>query len=723
MKWWQKALLILGPLLVFAIVVPLLMYAYFALTMGDMTQLMNRNNTGVVLLDKNGEKFFSTGTAEHRDIVPLDKISEPMKKAVIASEDKNFYNHSGVNILSTLRAVYGYVFGGGKEFGGSTLTQQLAKITVLSTNRGFLRQYQAMSVALAIEQRYSKDEILTMYLNTVYFGENAFGVEAAAKNYFGKTPAELTLAESSMLAGLLPAPSKYSPISGDLKLAKEHQAEVLKRMAATGAITESQKTEAQAISLSYRPRSQRVANDAPHFTEMVLAELYQKYGEEEVKRSGMQVTTSLDMKLQRTANQSVANRRAYLARMGGSNASVVAIDPKTFEIRALVGSVDYNNMQWGAVNMAITPRQLGSSFKPIYYAAALADGAITPSTQFKDEPINVSGYSPKNATRRYYGDVTARKALAWSLNIPAVKIMQQYGVGKSIQAARNLGIELGNDTVNKGLSLALGSAEAPLAQMTGAYATFANSGQRADQTTIREVKDKFNKVIYRHQLSLQRKMSAEGAYLISNILSDQNARAGMFGSSLSVNGKTAAVKTGTTDDNRDAWTIGYTPDMAVGVWAGNNDNSAMVNGGVNMAGPIWRSIMLEAIGQNNPTFVKPGGVVERSVCFNDGGLANFSGQGTYQEFFLSGHLPQPGSCQAKVEEKPSDQNTNSGNASNEQQKEQDDSPTDNSNTGSDSGSDSDTAPNLPDNNTNPAPAQPDPMPSPTPPDDTRPIIP
>lgn len=635
-----------------ALVIPLLMYAWFASTMGDMDQLMNRNNTGVVLLAKDGEKFYSTGTADHREPVPLNKMSDSLKKAVIASEDKDFYQHSGVSIFSTLRAVFGFLVHRGNGFGGSTLTQQLAKITVLSSERSFLRQYQAMSVALAIEQRYSKDEILTMYLNAVYFGENAFGIEAAAKNYFGKTPADLTLAESAMLVGVLPSPSNYSPISGSAEKAKERQQAVLERMVATGAITEAEKTAAEVAPLAYQPAARNITNDAPHFTEMVLAELYEKYGEEHVKRSGMQVTTTLDLGLQRTANQVVAEQRRYIQNLGGSNASVIAVDPKTFAIRSLVGSVDYGNQQWGAVNMATTPRQPASTFKPLYYAAALANGTIRTSTKIRDEKINIDGYAPENALRRYYGDVTVRQALSWSLNIPSVKIMQQYGVSKSIDAAKSLGVTAVEGKAAAGLSLAIGSVEVPLQQMTGAYAAFANGGELADQTTLREVKDKYNKVIYQHQPSFRRGISQTGAYLISHILSDQKSRATMFGSALNVSGKTVAVKTGTTNDNRDAWTIGYTPDIAIGTWVGNNDNSTMISGGADMAGPIWRRLMASAIGQSNPSFVQPNGVVERSVCYSDGGLANYSGNGTYQDVFLSGVLPPAGNCQEKKVETP-----------------------------------------------------------------------
>jgi penicillin-binding protein 1A len=652
LRWWQKTILISGPIFVVALIIPLLTYAYFALTMGDIEHLMNRNNTGVVLKDIHGEVFYSTGNAEHRPLVPLNQISPYVKNALVASEDRNFYQHNGISLLSTLRAVYGYVFSGGGEFGGSTLTQQLAKMTLLSSDRGLLRQYQAFSVALAIESRYSKDEILEMYLNAAYFGNNSFGIEQAAKNYFNKKPADLTLAESAMLIGLLPAPSTYSPITGDAALAAGRQAEVLKRMVRENMITEQQRTVAIADKLSYQPAAV-IKNDAPHFTEMALKELYDKYGEEVVERSGYQVTTTLDLSLQRSAVESVAKQMPYIQRMGGSNTGLVAIDPRSGEIRALVGSADYQNPQWGKVNMAITKRQPGSTFKPIYYSAALAEGMITPSTIIKDEPININGYSPHNATRRYYGDVTVRQALSRSLNIPSVKILQKYGVKNAVDTARKLGITTLGDPSQYGLSLAIGSAEVPLEEMTNAYTTFANGGNLHENTTIQSIQDKYSKTTFTHQPTSTQVLSTQGAYLISSILSDANSRSFMFGTSLNVGSKTVAVKTGTTDDNRDAWAIGYTPAIVVGVWVGNNDNTIMKSGGADMAGPIWRSTMATAIGDTNPSFTMPDGIVTRQVCYGTGALALSAGTNTYSEVFLASALPTE-SCNG-VNPKPAEE--------------------------------------------------------------------
>jgi 1A family penicillin-binding protein len=661
-KWFKglskkkKVLLVGGPVLGILIIIPIATYLYFAGDISDMDHLMNRNNTGIVLTDKNGKVFFSTGSAQHHDIVPLNMISDDMEHALVASEDKDFYKHGGFSILSTVRAVYGYLIHGGGSFGGSTITQQLAKITVLSSNRSFLRQYQAFSIAVAIESHYTKDQILDMYLNSVFYGENSFGIEEASKNYFGKSPAQLDLAESSMLVGVLPAPSAYSPISGDPALAKERQTYVLTQMVKDGYITEAQKTAALKEQLQYKKQA-GISNEAPHFTEMVLEQLYEKYGEETVTRSGFQVKTTLDLKMQKAANASVDSNMSYIQANGGSNASLVAIDPKTGGIRALVGSADYSNAKFGKVNMATTARQPGSSFKPIYYSDALAKGKVTPTTVLADKLTDFGGgYTPLNADRTFHGNVTVRQALNWSLNIPSVKVMQKEGIDNAVAAAKDLGITTLKDPANYGLSLALGSAEVPLTQMTNAYAAFANQGQQYERSSIESIADKYNNTIFTQDHSSHQAISAEGAFLISNILSDNQTRSRIFGTSLNVTGtdgltKKVAVKTGTTDDSRDAWTIGYTPNIAVGVWVGNNDNSIMNNGGSHMAGPIWQAMMQEAVGTSNPSFTQPSGVVKATVC---------SDVGTLTDVFLSTDVPKTCNVPKKQDDttKKDDQNTN-----------------------------------------------------------------
>ncbi len=637
----KKVMVIGGPILAFLIVTPLATYAYFARDIADKERLMNRNNTGIVLMDKSGEAFYRTGRAEHREQLGLGAISDNTEHALVASEDKNFYEHSGFSVGSMLGALYANFTSGATEYGGSTLTQQLAKNTLLSEDRNYLRKYQELSISIAIERTYSKDEILSMYLNSVYYGEGAFGIEDAAKTYFNKAPADLTLAESAMLIGVLPSPSNYSPISGDPALAKERQETVLTRMVNNDYITEAEKQAALAEQLVYSEvESSDTSNVAPHFTEMVLNELYEKYGEERVTRSGYQVRTTLDLSLQKKLNENIASNMDHIQANDGSNASGIAIDPTTGEIRALAGSADWNNETFGKVNMATTPRQPGSTFKSIYYADGLARGVITPATILKDEATDFGGYKPQNATRQYYGNVTVRSALARSLNIPAVKVMQKVGLNDSIAAAKRVGITTLKDDTDYGLSLAIGSAEVPLTEMTNAYAAYANQGQQFNTTIVRQINNKFDDNIFKARETSKQVISKEGAYLISSILSDNNARAPMFGSALTVSGRTVAVKTGTTDDSRDAWTIGYTPQIAIGIWVGNNDNAIMQSGGSDMAGPIWRNTMKAALeGTSNVEFAVPSGVVKRNVCTSNGGLASAAGRGSYGEYFLATALP------------------------------------------------------------------------------------
>ena len=659
-RWWrnlskkQKILVIALPIVAFLILVPLGTYIYFYNDIADQERLMNRNNTGIVMVDRNGEKFFSFGRAEHRKMVPLTEISGNVKNALIAAEDKDFYKHSGFSIEGILRAVYGTVTSQEAYGGGSTLTQQLAKNTLLSADRSFLRKYQELAVSIAIEQRYSKDQILEMYLNSVFFGGTTFGIEDAAKSYFNKSPKDLTLAESAMLIGILPSPNAYSPTIGNAEYARERQTTVLTRMVTNGYIKDADKQAALAEQLTYAPRETSSEGDAPHFAEMVLEELYKKYGEEKTLRSGYQVQTTLDLNLQRKMKANITDHMKFIQRNGGSNAAGIAIDPTSGGIRALVGSSDWNNADWGKVNVATTPRQPGSSFKPIYYAEALAEGLVTPATILADVPTDFGGYAPKNANRTFSGNISVRNALARSLNIPAVKVMQKVGIETTIETAQRMGITAIQKDKNYGLALALGVAEAPLVQMTNAYAAFANQGQQYPTTIIEKIETKYDDLIFRSDEKSKQVMSADGSYLISSILSDNNARAPIFGSSLTVPGRTAAVKTGTTDDQKDAWTIGYTPQLAVGIWVGNNDNRAMLNGGSGMAGPIWVKTMRQALeGVPNTQFPMASGIVQKPVCFGSGGLANTGGTNTYNEYFLASALPTEQCTAAQKEpEKP-----------------------------------------------------------------------
>lgn len=653
----KKALVIGGPILAFLILTPIITYIYYANAISDPDRLMNYNNTGVVLLDKDGQAFYSFGTADRGERLGLDQISDYTEKALVSAEDKNFYKHSGFSLISILGALYANVLSGdATAYGGSTLTQQLAKNTLLSDNQTLLRKYQELTVALAIEQTYSKDEILDLYLNSVYYGEGAFGIGNAAKTYFGKSAADLTLAESAMLIGVLPAPSAYSPITGNPEYAKERQATVLSRMVDNGVITQAEADAAKAEVLAYAPQDKGVNGTAPHFAEMVISDLYDKYGEERVTRSGFRVTTTLDRNLQQAATNAVDKQIGFIQRNGGSNAAVLAVDPTTGAIRALVGSADYNNTDFGKVNMATTARQPGSSIKPLYYAEAMQRDIITPATILHDKPTNFGGYQPQNADRRFRGDITVRNAISQSLNIPSVEVMQDLGVANSVAALKRLGISTVNDSTDYGLSLALGSAEAKLTDMTNAYAAFANGGNQYELTTVTQIQDKFDKQVFKQgNESPKRVMSEDASFLISDILNDESARAPVFGSSLNTNGYDVAVKTGTTDEARDAWTMGYAKQLAVGVWVGNNNNTPMLNGGSSMAAPIWRDTLLAGLrGQKNQPFTPPTSIERLLICRSNGLRAVGGGtEGTYQEYFKRSAIPQ-GTCNVPKEPEDAD---------------------------------------------------------------------
>ena len=647
----KKFAIIGSPILAFLVVVPVATYIYYYNDIADQTRLMNANNTGVVLLDSSNEPFYTIGRAEHRDTVPLDKIAEPMKHALIASEDKDFYKNNGFSLTGIGRALFQNVSTGSIRGGGSTITQQLAKNTLLSNNQTFLRKYQELTIAIAIDQRYSKDQILEMYLNSVFFGGTNFGVEQAANFYFNKAPDQLDLAESAMLVGILPAPNAYSPTLGSMEYAVKRQHTVLDRMVKTKYITQEQADAAAAEQLQFAEPNDENNSIAPNFAELVMNELNKKYGAENVLRSGYQVKTTLDKTMQEQLVVSIQNHLPSIQRKGGSNAAGLAVDPTNGNIKAMVGSADYNNAEWGKVDMTSTARQPGSSFKTIYYSAALDSGTITPATILKDIRTDFGGYVPLDADKRFRGDVTTRQSIAQSLNIPSVEIMQKFGIDSSIAAAKKYGITTLDASKNYGLSLALGSAEVPLNQMTSAYAAIANNGMGNERTAITQVNDKFNKKIFESQPKPYSTISSQAAWLTSNMLSDNSARAAIFGNSLTIPGRKVAVKTGTTNDNRDAWTIGYTPQIALGVWVGNNDNAEMLSGGSDMAGPIWVNTMRQYLA-NAPSDSfgsAPGGVVQKAVCTGTGALAAKAGVNTYNEYFLSNHLPT-GSCEA--EQKP-----------------------------------------------------------------------
>ena len=622
------------------LVIPIVTYVYFGRDLASKDTIMNKKNEGVVLFDRNEKPFFTLFDARTRNPIPLKDLQKHTSQAFIAIEDKDFYKHPGFSISGIGRAIRQNLLSESYAQGGSTISQQLMKNTILSPDKKLLRKYQELVLALEIERRYEKDDILEMYLNTTYFGEGAVGIQDAAHRYFSKDASELTLAESALLAGVIRSPSALSPISGDFKAALKRKDLILQLMKDQKFITEDQKIKAQKEKIKLNPTEKEINNEAVHFALMIQDMLTEEYGERDVANSGFVVKTTIDLDLQKKAQEAVAAQVERLAYSSVTNGAAVVIDPTTGEVLALVGSHDWDDEKNGRINMALRPRQPGSSFKPIIYAKALDGRLITTSTQLTDEEVEFGDYKPRNYDNKFRGKVLVRYALANSLNIPAVHVMNMVGITDGIKMARSLGITTLSDDVDYGLPLVLGAAEIPLIEMTNAYAVFADEGRWHEYSIFIEVRDKNGRVILENSPIERQALPDTVAYLISDILSDNKARKDVFGDSLTLSRK-AAVKTGTTNDYRDALTIGYTPQVVVGVWIGNNDNTPMTSiAGSLGAAPIWRQIM-EAYLAGKPVevFEKPSGIVDEQVCREDGLKIKFATESAFLEYFIRGTVP------------------------------------------------------------------------------------
>lgn len=652
-KYQKITLGIIVVLILFFIITPLSTYVSFAQDLSSKESIMDRNDTGVVLYDRYDRPFFTLYEAKRKTFVPLSQISPYVSKALIASEDKDFYSHHGYSIKAIARSIYNDFKERQLAYGGSTITQQLVKNVLLTSNKSISRKYQEIVLAQELEKRYSKDEILEMYLNSVYFGEGAFGMEEASQAYFNKHAQNLTLGESALLIGLLPAPSKLSPLNGDAQQAKIRQEEVLQKMVEQKYISEEDKIKAQNEQIALHPAPEDLNTESFHFAMMVKDELINKYGEEQIARSGLKVKTTLDIDWQTFSENVVRDRVARLANNRVTNGAVVVMDPKTGEIRALVGSKDWYNQDYGKVNVAIMPRQPGSAFKPIVYSAALEKSIITPATVLKDVPTTFgTNYRPKDYDSKYRGQVTARRALANSLNIPSVEVLSRLGVPEAVGMAQRLGVTTIQNPSDYGLSLVLGAGEVKLVELVDAYAVFANQGQKNPPTTILKIEDKRQQIIYQYTPQPQQVLKPEAAFLISSILSDNKTRAETFGNALNIS-RPAAVKTGTTENYRDGWTVGYTPSLVVGVWVGNNDGKTMDNiAGSLGAAPIWQDLMEKFLaGTPIEKFDPPEGIVTVTACrpntivttMNNTVSYKESTPSAYTEYFIKGTEP-PKSC-------------------------------------------------------------------------------
>lgn len=622
-------------LLIILAILPILTHFFYSSDLSSPEKIMYRNDAGVMLLDRKGRAFFTFLNAKNKQFVPLDQIPDSAQNAFVAIEDKSFWNHKGVSLRAIIRSAVANIFSASLSYGGSTITQQLAKSALLSSKKSFARKYQELVLAREIEEKYPKKKILEMYLNTVYMGKGCFGVEQCSQTYFGKNAKDLSVAQSAFLAGLLPAPSRLSD-PRSFSDAKNRQKLVLQKMREQGYINKDQERQSVDERLTLADGDQAIGYEAPHFAFLVLDQLNNIYGEEYVARSGFKVRTSLDLDWQKYAQESVSKNVTLMASRNVSNGAAVVLDPKTGEIRALVGSADWSNPDFGKVNVVTSFRQPGSSFKPIVYAAAFENQAITLASVLNDSPIEiktaVGPYRPRNYDGKFRGKVLVRRALANSLNIPAIEVIQKIGVPQALSMARRLGITSLNEEGRFGPSLALGSGEVQLVQLVGAYAVFANEGKRAELTTILEIKDKYGKQIYSDTPITEQVLDPRVAFLISSILSDGRAREEEFGRLLTIS-RPAAVKTGTTQTYKDSWTVGYTPSLVVGVWVGNNNGRSMDRVAGSMgAAPIWKDLMEHYLtGTVIEEFKLPEGIVEHKICNRSDIL---------KEYFIAGTEPQ-----------------------------------------------------------------------------------
>jgi 1A family penicillin-binding protein len=570
--------------------------------------------------DRNGKVLYRLYQDKNRTLVKLTDLPPNLVNATIAIEDKNFYTHPGVDLTSLFRVAYDYAVNH-EVTGGSTITQQLIKNTLLTSERTWQRKLREMVLAFWAERIYSKNDILQMYFNEVGYGGTTWGIAAASQTYFNKPPKDLDLAESSYISGLPSSPTTYSPYGDHPEYGKDRQKEVLRRMVEEHFITQDEAVKAYEEKLVINPPIAQI--QAPHFVMYVKSLLDDEYGDRYVAQSGLQVYTSLDLDTQNMVQNVVKKQVEDLANLDVTNGAAEVTDPQNGQILAMVGSKDYWDPNGGNFNVATAERQPGSSIKPITYATAFKQG-FTPATTILDAPVAFrtpwETYAPVNYDGKFHGPVTIRTSLGSSFNIPAVKTLAMVGIPNMLQTAHDMGITSLNDSDRYGLSLTLGGGEVKLVDMMTVYGTLSQNGTKHDPTPILKVVDPTGKVIEDHTESQGKQVLDPGvAYMLSSILSDNNARTPAFGpnSLLIIPNHTVAVKTGTTDSKRDNWTFGYTPNIAVGVWVGNNDNHPMnpaLTSGVTGAAPIWHEIMANLLqNKSDIAFQRPDDVIDTSI--------------------------------------------------------------------------------------------------------------
>lgn len=622
-KLLKRILKVVIPLVIFlGLVAGIFFIGFMAWVSKDLPSpsgVINRSITvSTKIYDRTGQTvLYDIHGDIKRSLITLNDVPDYAQKAVLAAEDRNFYKHSGFSITGIVRSVLLNFFTGTKV-GGSTLTQQFVKNAILTNEKTYTRKLKEVLLSYQIEKKFTKDQILTMYLNEIPYGSVIYGIEAASESFFGKPAKDLTIAESAILAAIPKAPTTYSPFGSHKDLLIARQKYIIDSMAELGYITKDEAEKAKTEKIIFRPPHESIL--APHFVMYVKELLTEKYGDNFINQEGLKVITTLDWDKQKIAEQAVEQGvKALGARYKFGNASLVALDPKTGQVLAMVGSADYFDEKIdGQVNVAISPRQPGSSFKPIVYAASFIKG-YTPDTVLYDTVTNfgVDGaepYQPNDYDQKERGPVTIRKALAGSLNIPAVKTTYLTGLKNILDLADSLGYSTLKDRDRFGLSIVLGGGEVKLLEHAGAYGAFSQEGVKHEINPILKIEDKNGRVIYEYKDKSKKVIDEEIARQINDILSDNSSRTYIFGANnkLTLPGRPVAAKTGTTNDYHDAWTMGFTPSLVCGVWVGNSDNAAMEKNadGSIIAAPIWNNFMSEAL-KNTPVenFTKPQPVV------------------------------------------------------------------------------------------------------------------
>ncbi|MEK7139043.1 MAG: transglycosylase domain-containing protein [Patescibacteria group bacterium] len=626
-------------LVVIGIISLLVLFIYVELTLPAPESIAERKVTeSTKIYDKTGEVLlYDIHGEEKRTIISWDQIPESVKKATLVSEDSDFYKHSGLDLKGISRALLKDLRDFDLSQGGSTITQQLVKKALLGDEKTLVRKLKEALLSIEVEKRFTKDEILWMYLNQIPYGSNAYGIEAASKTFFGKPASEITTSQAAVLASLIKAPSYYSPYGNHFNELATRKKSLLEKMKNEEMITVREYEEALSEELSFKSNLENI--QAPHFVIMVKEYLENRYGRDVIENGGLKVVTTLDAGLQISAEEAInkyapTNKEKYKA----SNAALVAIDPKTGEILSLVGSANYFDIEnEGNFNVATARRQPGSAFKPFAYAAAFQKGypdftvlfdvktefspnCSADSTQDKDQ-YGLDCYHPKNYDDRFRGPVSIRQSLSQSLNVPSVKTLYLAGVNDTIDLAEKMGITTLQDRSRFGLSIVLGGAEVKLVDLVSSYGVFANDGIRNPWYFIKSVELSDGNFLEQNKLDPKRVLDSQISRLISDVLSDNSARAPIFGysSSLYFPGKSVAAKTGTTQENRDAWVVGYSPSIVTGVWVGNNKNESMTKegAGISAAGPLWHEFMSKALEKfTREDFLKPDIVSSTKMMLN-----------------------------------------------------------------------------------------------------------